>query len=218
SQIATGGAPTILPTTGGKILTTSGSAGPPPMTISGTGNTDPYIEYTLDATNTLGVETFFQFAFGITITPSSDNSAMKSQLEVTLTDDGFGPLFLKPTYDGSNPSTGIQRALLSTDGGDFFPLFGEFGPLGGTITQAGTRDFQFDRPGASTGGTGIIYNYMELLVGFTLSPGDSVHLAGRIEIIPPVPTSSTPEPGTLTLALLCVVPLGVLKYRQRRGR
>ena len=185
--------PVSLPIGGGKIMTTSYSAASPPLSLYGLGNRDPYITYHLEFSNTTGADAFFEFAFGIPITPSGNNSALLADLEVKLTDGGNGVVSISPTYDGINSSTGIQRALLSTNAGATFFTADEFGPLGPSITTAGTSDYHFSQP-YSVLPPSKTFDYMELLVGFNLSSGDSVTLNGDIAI-------QVPEPSSLGIVL-----------------
>ena len=200
-----------VPISGGKVMTISHSNSFPPYTtysIFAVGNRDPYIDYLLSVTNTSSSDLFFQFAFGIPIVLSGDNSALRSDLSINLLDDGDNSVNLFPTYDGINPATGIQRALLSTDGGTTFDSLHEFGPLGSLITTPGMSDYQFSQ--AATNAAAMVnFDYLELLVGFNLSPGDSVELHGNIAI-------AVPEPSTLSLA--CVSGMAFLLFRWRSRR
>ena len=200
-----------VPISGGKVMTISHSNSFPPYTtysIFAFGNRDPYIDYSLSVTNTSSSDLFFQFAFGIPIVLSGDNSALRTDLSINLLDDGDNSVNLFPTYDGINPATGIQRALLSTDGGTTFDSLHEFGPLGSLITTPGMSDYQFSQ--AATNSPAMMnFDYLELLVGFNLSPGDSVELHGNIAI-------AVPEPSTLSLA--CVSGMAFLLFRWRSRR
>jgi hypothetical protein len=190
----------------GKVITILyQSAGPPPFTFSGSGNRDPYINYHLEFTNTTASDAFVEVAFGIPIVPQGDNSALISDLDVTLIDGGDNLVSLTPTYDGINASTGIQRALLSTDGAATFLTADEFGPLGPSITAAGASDYHFYQPTSPLPPTKS-FNYMELLVGFNLSAGDTVILDGDIIIRAPEPSS---------LSLLGIGAIGMLYVRKR---
>ena len=200
-----------VPISGGKVTTISHSNSFPPYTtysIFAVGNRDPYIDYSLSVTNTTSSDLFFQFAFGIPIVASGDNSALRTDLSINLLDDGDNSVSLSPTYDGINTATGIQRALLSTDGGTTFDSLNEFGPLGSQIATAGMSDYQFSQPATNSPAV-MNFDYMELLVGFNLSPGDSVELHGNIAI-------AVPEPSTLSLACVSGMAFFLFRWRSRR--
>lgn len=186
------------------------SAGPPPVYISAYGSRDPFIEYTLSATNNSNVDEFVNFFFGIPISPRGDNSVLQTVLHVNLSNNIGDTPSITPTYDEFNASPGIQRALLSSNGGTSFDT--EFGPLGGTITSPGSSDFGFFQP-ATNLPVMTSYDYLGLLDGFILSPGTAVTISGFVGI-----DSITPEPSTLGLSVVCVVSLILRHGLLRRGR
>ena len=174
-------------------------------------NKDPFISYQLSVTNNSSQDKFYLIAFGLGIAPLGADNLFQNDL--TVMTSGTGPISLSPTYDGVNSSSGLQRELMSFDGGLTFNTADEYGPLGSPITSAGTTAFPtFLLTNSSTPN----YNYMELLVGFNLSPGTTAVLVGR-ETITPIPGPSTPipEPSTLIMAFSAVTTLVAFNMRSR---
>ena len=200
---------TSSPTTtvSGKIITTSGSVGPPQITIGGTGNTDPWIRYTLTAVNHSPTDAYFYFAFGIPIVPTN-SQVLWNDLFVQLNDDDLnGLVSLTPTWNGV-----LQRGLRSTDGGQDFQQINEFLPLGTLLTDPGPYYFYDSEGGGNEGPKGknsLDFNYLEVVTSFTLSAGDSVDLEGSINI------EMVPEPSTWALFLCGMVGVGVTASRHR---
>lgn len=172
------------------------SNGPPPIFISAFGSRDPYIQYSLSVTNDSDMDEFVYLFFGIPISPRGDDSTLQTVLHANLTGAPGADPSAKSTYDGINSSSGIQRALLSSNGGTSFDT--EYGPLGGDITSPGISEFDFYQQAA--GGPPVIaYDYLGLLNGFVISPGTTLELEGFIGI-----DSTVPEPSTLCLTLVCL--------------
>ncbi len=184
------------------------------MTVQMATNKDPYISYQVNVTNNSSVTQFYQVAVGIGISDQSINSDFQNDL--TVTTSGGGPISLSPTYDGTTPSTGIQRELLSTDGGVTFNPANEFGPLGSAITSAGTTSYSFSQDSCDST-TPLppppeTFNYLELLVGFNLSAGTTATLNGSESL------AVCPEPSTLIMGFLAVIMLVVFNVRSHHTR
>ena len=169
---------------------------------------EPSIEYRLTATNNSLSDEFLLLALGTYI--FSQGLDVQLQNDLTVTVSGSGPISLTPTYDGVNASAGLQRQLLSTDGGQSFDMNDEYGPLGTSITTAGTTVYSTSLPPVHST---LIYDYLELLVGFNLSPGTTVTLDGSISInaIP----NPIPEPSTLVLSSIAAFMFVGFKLRSR---
>ena len=196
-----------LPFTGGNkhfTITYARSSGDFPTSLAADIRTEPYIFYHLTATNNSLSDEFLQLAIGTYI--GLQGMCVEIQNDLTVITSGIGPISITPTYDGVNPSAGFQRDLLSTNGGLSFDSAGEYGPLGTTITSAGTTVFPtfLQRNNSAPN-----YDYMELLVGFNLSAGTTVTLDGRIEI------NAVPEPSTLMMASMAVFMFVGCKLRSR---
>ena len=188
--------PTLVPIGGGKTATFSFTDPLLSMIGSGAINRDPFIRYEIELTNTTDATMAFELVIGIPITPFRENYAMATDLSLNLIDNGNRSILLSPLNDGTQQSAGIQRSLLSTDGGETFNPKYEFGPLGGTIDQAGISHYRFFKPGTSPQST-LTFNYLEVMLGFNLSRGDSVTIRGDATLI-------CPEPSTLAMGLTCI--------------
>ena len=197
---------TSLPFTGGKhaTITYLRSSGDFPTSLAADIRTEPYIDYHLTATNNSFSDEFLQLVIGTYI--GSQGMDVKIQNDLTVTASGSGPISITPTYDGVNPSAGFQRNLLSTNGGLSFDSADEYGPLGTTITAAGTTVFPTF---LQRNNSALNYDYLELLVGFNLSAGTTVTLDGRIAI------DAVPEPSTLMMASIAVFMFVGFKLRSR---
>lgn len=204
---------TTSPTTtvSGKIITTSGSVGPPQITIGGTGNTDPWIYYSLTAVNDSPTNAYFYFAFGIPIVPTNSQKLWSDLIVYLNDDDTNGLASLIPTWDGV-----LQRGIRSTDGGQNFQQINEFLPLGIALNEPGSFFFYDSQGGGGNGGgegpkslNSPDFNYLEVVTSFTLSAGDSVNLFGSINI------EMVPEPSAWALFLCGMVGVGVAAWRRR---
>jgi hypothetical protein len=188
--------PTVVPIGGGKTATFSFTD--PLLSVSGSGsiNRDPFIDYGIQLTNTTDATMTFELVIGIPVSPVSEGYALATDLSLNLIDHGDHLIRLSPLSDGLQQSLGIQRSLLSTDGGATFNPLYEFGPLGGTLDQAGFYQYHFRQPGSSSQST-LIFNYLEVILGFNLSAGDSVIISGDAIL-------TCPEPSTLAMGLSCI--------------
>ena len=177
-------------------------------------NKDPSINYQLSVTNNSSSTQFYLLAIGIDITPQSVNSDFQNDL--TVTTSGSGSISLSPTYDGVNSSSGLQRELLSSDGGATFNAANEFGPLGQTMTSAGTTTYSFSQDACDSSTPPPpppeTFNYLELLVEFNLSAGTTVTFNGSESL------AVCPEPSTLILAFIAAFMFVLFNVRSRVKR
>jgi hypothetical protein len=188
--------PTVVPIGGGKTATFSFTYPLLSMIGSGAINRDPFIRYEIELTNTTDATMAFELVIGIPISPFPENDAMATDLSLNLIDNGDRSILLSPLNDGTQQAAGIQRSLLSTDGGATFNPLYEFGALGGPIDEAGFREYHFFQPRSSSQST-LTFNYLEVILGFNLSRGDSVTISGAAILI-------CPEPSTLAMGLSCI--------------
>ncbi len=172
------------------------------------GNGDPFLEYTLRATNTGTSSESLQYGVNIDIqplVPGDPNWQMRSTLQYSVEDtDGDGDAMLVPFL-----FLGLQQARLSDDRTRFFSDLALF--LGtDTLTEPGESP-QFDTgllpllqvPGATID----TYGVMGVQGSFEVSPGDTAVITGRFEIVP--------EPASL--GLLGWIAGLVLLRRNRRS-
>jgi|GEM_PF-4737449 len=200
--------PTVVPIGGGKTATFSFTD--PLLSVSGSGsiNRDPFIRYAIELTNTTDATMKFELVIGIPISPFREDGAMATDLSLNLVDNGNRSIHLSPLNDGLQQSPGIQRSLLSADGGATFNPLYEFGALGGPIDEAGFREYHSFQPGSSSQST-LTFNYLEVVLGFNLSQGDSVTISGAAILI-------CPEPSTLVMGLTCICLLTFRFWRLRQ--
>ena len=172
------------------------------MHLSLMANKDPFISYQMDVTNNSLDNQFYMIGVEMDIAPLGTHNLFQNDL--TVTTSGTGSISLFPTDDGVKLSSGLQRELMSLDGGATFNTADEFGPLGTTITTGGTTvSPTFMQEYTNT----LAYNYMELRVGFNLSAGTTATLVGS-ETITPIP-----EPSTALMAFSAVIMLVAYNIR-----
>lgn len=174
------------------------------VTFSLSGCTDPYIDFTLSATNPLDVPDFFGLYLNAQILDCPVGSAVTSSLTYTLT-PGTGPVTISPLATASY----IGDPLVN-GGSAGIPV----GP-GATFAGPGTRTL-----GPATSGftsslvSPVAVEQLGFLLLFDLSGGSSkADIVGHVECIAP---TAVPEPGALALLVGGGLPIGLLVFRRLR--
>jgi hypothetical protein len=169
------------------------------MTITGTGNADPFITFDLTATNNTSAAVEFTFNFSMPIWPDPvDTDRISAALQVILnsgsvTDTADGIPFFSTWLGRTDNGWTNQGVDLNGTG--------SAGPVPVTLPPP---------PISLTALTPPVYP-MDTYVQFDLSAGGSVELIGRADLI------HAPEPGSLICwAGLGFVLAGTYSWRRRR--
>ena len=197
-------------TTSGKVF----SVGPTPvstsqgsMTISGSGNSDPFASYSITFDNNTAGLLNFDFNFAIPITPIFASNEFEEHISGTLTDrNGDGSVSISPFSN-----TFIQTTTFSENGGSTFTST-PFGVGPSASSNQPTASYGPFSVGPEQGPVPIsFFNFMKIDVNLQLSAGDEVTLNGEASI-------QNPEPGSIVyLAWIGAAAVGA-GWRRRKAR